>query len=884
MPENKLEKSINALNQTLRDEQKAQRQSNLEKDKGQEGSMLGMLKQPSVAAPAGLASRGMASAGLRGAKGVIGGVRGAKGMMGSIAGGGAVGGLAAAVGLRGLLGSLGKKKGTKEDKTIVKLFKLFSGYTVGKKGLRIVWKGAKPVFGAIQKQLKKDAQLTIDLMKNRGKKDDEAQEETNKILSGLDVVIDKMGKEHKLGSEKANMILTKGGTVDINLATQTKFLQSIAINSEKTLEALLGNTLAEEEARREAEAKAKLAKGKGKGGGAGGDGLDPPDAKGNKKGKGGFWSKLLGGLGAAAGMASIGLGIGGFISGIMVWSGVDAFKGEGFKAQMTNLVAGWNEIGKLNKTALVSLGAMVGAGALFGAVLGPSGAIKGAIGMTAVGLGLGGFMSGIMAAGEWSGFTGQIFADQMENLVKGFNHLGGMNKTSFAALTSLAALGAIGGAVSIGTTAFATGGMALAGLGLGGFMAGMAAAGDITGFDGSHFAAQAKNIADGLSAFSGAQLGGLAGLMAVGGILGAIPGGVVVAGAAATGMGLIGVGIGAFVGGIAGIGDVLSKMGVDGSGLKTMLNNISGGLEGFDNIDGSNFKELGTGVAALGVGLAALFGVNGLTKVTNFFTSAWGSVKSFFTGEEKDTRTGMEKLIDSVITPFENIDFAKWNGINASGFGDNLEHISRGLMAWAAATPGFWSSMGNWAAGIFGADDPFEDFIAIGEKHTEIGNAATAIDKLADALIKLNALDFDADKFQFQKFASDLAWATKGIHVAMYGGTYNPPGIGKDNRAVSIRKGKGLIDIPALDFENASTGINLLQSSLSKWSGNPAKDIDLSPAQQSRDLAGISGAGGSNIISADNNSSSTTITYVESPSEYTDLDHRILSRTLDLNF
>ncbi len=118
MPENKLEKSINALNQTLRDEQKAQRQSNLEKDKGQQGSMLGMLKQPSVAAPAGLASQGMAKAGLRGAS------RGVKGMMGAVAGGGAVGGLAAAVGLKGLLGGLSKKKGTKEDKTIVKLYKL----------------------------------------------------------------------------------------------------------------------------------------------------------------------------------------------------------------------------------------------------------------------------------------------------------------------------------------------------------------------------------------------------------------------------------------------------------------------------------------------------------------------------------------------------------------------------------------------------------------------------------------------------------------------------------------------------------------------------------------------------------------------------------------
>ena len=425
MPENKLEKSINELNQTLRDNQKAQRQS---KDKGQQGSLAGLLKKPGVAAPPGLASQGMARASLRGAKGIMGGI------------GGVAGGLATATGLKGLLGTIGgltKKKGTDEDKTIVKLYKLFSGYTVGKKGLQIVWKGAKPVFSTIQKQLKKDAQLTIDLMKNRGKKDDEAQEEqskTNKFLSGLDKVLDKKGKAWAADSPQGKMILTKGGTKDIDKANQTRFLESIAINSEKTLEALLGNTLAEEEARREAEAKAKLAKGKGKGGGAGGDGLDPPDAKGNKKLKGGFWKKLLGGLGAAAGMASIGLGIGGFISGIMVWSGVDAFKGEGFKAQMTNLVAGWNEIGNLNKTALIALGAMVGAGALFGAILGPSGAIKGAIGMSAVGIGIGGFMTGLMASGELTGFDGTTFAAQAKNLALGLNEF---SVLSAGALTAL---------------------------------------------------------------------------------------------------------------------------------------------------------------------------------------------------------------------------------------------------------------------------------------------------------------------------------------------------------------------------------------------------------------------------------------------------------------
>ncbi len=154
-------------------------------------------------------------------------------------------------------------------------------------------------------------------MKNRGKKDDEAQEEqkeTNKFLSGLDKVLDKKGKAWAADSPQGKMILTKGGTKDIDKENQTRFLQSIAINSEKTLEALLGNTLAEEEARREAEAKAKLTKGKEKGGGAaaGGDGLDPPDAK-----KKSFLSKVLGG---AATFAS---------SGGMLLAGIGALMGGG---------------------------------------------------------------------------------------------------------------------------------------------------------------------------------------------------------------------------------------------------------------------------------------------------------------------------------------------------------------------------------------------------------------------------------------------------------------------------------------------------------------------------------------------------------------------------
>ena len=524
----------------------------------------------------------------------------------------------------------------------------------------------------------------------------------------------------------------------------------------------------------------------------------------------------------AAGMAAVGLGLGGFMSGMMVWSGVEAFRGENFPEQAKNLKDGFNHIGKMDNKALVVMGSMVAAGGLFGATLGVGKSIKGAIGMTAVGLGLGGFMSGLMASGSLTGFEGDTFVSQSENLYKGFNHLGGIDDKAIVALGALATLGAIGGPYKSGVAAL---GMAAAGVGLGAFMTGIAASGDITKFKGDHFAAQAQNIADGLGAFSGAELSGLASLMAVGGILGAIPGGVVVAGAAATGMGLIGVGIGAFVGGIAVVPGVLKKMGVDGSGLKTMLDNISGGLSGFNDIDGTNFKSLGGGVADLGLGLAALFGVNGLSKVANFFSSGWEKVKGMF-GLESDDRTGLEKLLDDVVKPFESIDFTSWNAIDAKGFGDNLEHISRGLNAWTDTKPGLWAAIGTGLASLFTPNDtdkPFEEIIALGEKSTEIGNAATAMEKLARAMKAMTALNFSGDEFKFSKFAHDLVLGTQGMQVAMYGGTYDPPGWAKENRSITIPAGKGLAGIPPLDFQAAGNGITILQRALQGWDGNPTK-------------------------------------------------------------
>lgn len=537
---------------------------------------------------------------------------------------------------------------------------------------------------------------------------------------------------------------------------------------------------------------------------------------------GGLFGATLGvgkSIKGAIGMSAVGLGLGGFMSGLMVFSEVDEFTGSNFPVQAENLVKGFNHIGGMSKGSIAALTAIIGIGAAGGAVsIGKTTLAAG--GMALAGLGLGGFMAGMAAPGDLSGFKGGEFEAQSKNLAAGFKHLGGMGTPAVTALTSLAALGAITGAVSIGHTGMAAGGMVLAGMALGGFMAGIATAGDITGFKGENFAAQAKNIADGLGAFTGGQLAGLTALMATGAVLGPAGGAI-----AATGMGLIGMGIGAFVGGIAGIGDVLGAMGVNGSGLKTMLENIGGGLGAFNAVDGKNFSSLGSGMAALGIGLAALFGVNGLSKVSNFFSAAWADIKDMF-GFDSDQRTGLEKLLDDIVKPFENIDFAAWNGINASGFGDNLEHIARGMNAWSSTKPTLWASIGTGLAAFFtpaGDKKPFEEIIALGEKSTEIGNAATAMEKLAKAMKSMTALEFKGDAFKFSKFAHDLVLGTQGMHVAMYGGTYDPPGWSKDKRKVTIGAGKGLASIPSLDFETAGAGITVLQRALNNWDGNTSK-------------------------------------------------------------
>lgn len=113
-------------------------------------------------------------------------------------------------------------------------------------------------------------------------------------------------------------------------------------------------------------------------------------------GAGGVIGVLGKGTDVAKGMTALGAGIAGFFTGIGVGDKLTAMMGvDGSKLSlmMSNLAEG---IGSFSGNALVALGSLLGAGALFGAtgIAGPA-----AIGMGAIGVGIGAFMTGI-GAGE----------------------------------------------------------------------------------------------------------------------------------------------------------------------------------------------------------------------------------------------------------------------------------------------------------------------------------------------------------------------------------------------------------------------------------------------------------------------------------------------------
>jgi flagellum-specific peptidoglycan hydrolase FlgJ len=310
-----------------------------------------------------------------------------------------------------------------------------------------------------------------------------------------------------------------------------------------------------------------------------------------------FLSTLMGGIGKGISLAAIGLGIGGFFTGIAAGgAAVQALGGsKGVKDMLVDLAEG---LGAFSGTSFLALGALLGTGMLFGAYAGVGKSLKGAVGMTAIGAGIGGFLIGLSGAAAIVGLFGG--APALKDLL-----------------------------VSLG---------------------------------------------EGLGAFSEGSLLALGSLFAAGAIFGVTG----LAGPAAIGIGLIGVGIGAFLVGLSGAAAIIDSFG-GGPKLKDLLVNLAEGLGAFSEISAGNLGKLALAIPAFGVGMLAFFGLKGIAGIVESFANGMKGVMDWMFGNKTD-KTPMQQLAED-LKLFENI-----NGDNLSKIGQGFKDLASGLLGFAKVT------------------------------------------------------------------------------------------------------------------------------------------------------------------------------------------------------
>lgn len=381
---------------------------------------------------------------------------------------------------------------------------------------------------------------------------------------------------------------------------------------------------------------------------------------------GGLGKGLLGITGA---MAAIGAGIAAFFIALSAADMIIGKLGDGssLKKLLVNIGEG---LEAFSGQGLLALGALLGAGALFGAVGGVKVAGKAAVGIGAIGLGLGLFFAGL-AVGDGlaslMGADGDKIKNMMVNLAEG---LGAFDANSLMAFGGLLGAGALFGAVSTKVAGKAAVGMGAVGLGLGLFFTGLAAGDGLTammGADGGAIKTMMINLAEGLGAFSGPSLVAFGSLLAAGALFGAV-GGAKAALGAGLGMGAVGLGLGLFFAGLGAGEKVMKWIGADGSGVKEMMINLAEGLGAFGKLDGDNLLKAGEGAVALAAGLAGLAGAKIGDLVSDFF----GWVGSFFKKE------GPIEGIQKFVVLAKDADKFKLIGEGLKALGEGLWAFAKG--------------------------------------------------------------------------------------------------------------------------------------------------------------------------------------------------------------
>jgi len=262
-----------------------------------------------------------------------------------------------------------------------------------------------------------------------------------------------------------------------------------------------------------------------------------------------------------------------------------------------------------------------------------------------------------------------------------------------------AATGAGTGLGNFASKLGAAGGLVAMGAGIGGFIAAMAGAMDLAGAlgsDGANAKSILTNLGEGLAAFEGPHLAGLAAMAAAGGLFGAAAG-PVSAGVKGIGAGImmtsIGAGIGGFVAAMAAGMDLAGALGSDGSGAAVILTNIGEGLAAFE---GPHLQNLAAMASAGGI-----FGA-----VTGPAGAAWAGVGAGI------MMTSIGAGIGGFVAAMAaGMDLAGALGVDGSGARTILTNIGQGLAAFAVFNAKelmtivkALSMLGPAIIGIFGAE------------------------------------------------------------------------------------------------------------------------------------------------------------------------------------
>jgi hypothetical protein len=463
------------------------------------------------------------------------------------------------------------------------------------------------------------------------------------------------------------------------------------------------------------------------------------------------------------------------------------------------------------------------------------------VGVGAAGAGIGAFFTGLAGAeaimSKFGG--GDNLKKLLTNLAEGLNAFSDRDLNAFGALLAGGAIfGAVPGLSGIGSGI----GIGAVGVGLGAFFTGLGFADkslDVMSVDGARLKTLMVNIAEGLSAFSTAQLGGFAALLGGSGLFAMMGGGKAgtlksIGGKALApiGMALIGVGIAGFLTAL-GVGEKAANLlNVDLSNFKSMMTNLAEGLGAFAGRDltvlggllaaGGLFGVAATRVPGLGQAVPVGMTIIG-AGIAGFLTAfaGVGAIAKFVGVDGSGIRDIMINLAAG-LKPLLDVD------------GSNIISAGAGLAALGAGMAAFFTS--SWVTdlgeGIKSTFYKAWDFLTGSDSGTNTTRRTNKFKELADSLQPLKDIDVkqldnlnlvsksienfadslksagevDSSKFKnnFKDIANQLA-VVNGIlpHLA-YGGVYTPKG------ALGKYFGIGELDFGASGIMNNNVPLNEL--------------------------------------------------------------------------